>query len=179
MNQHTVFIAEPYDPMSTGSFGKASGMFICQHDFPHAYGSIDKIEGSYLDRIEDSRGLRLVQNIVKKHVGHGVASIESWARTRSKEDVMAFCIDVLGVGNKAAFDDGTMGPWTGCRILLSINVGNGHKIFTIELFAKHPDSETEVHSGARAPNVKRCGLTISSLHRGMSGMGLHEDGRER
>tara|TARA_Y100000310_G_scaffold112713_1_gene111217 strand:- start:370 stop:549 length:180 start_codon:yes stop_codon:yes gene_type:complete len=37
--------------------------------------------------------------------------------------------------------------------MVSLHCATGHWIFTLELFAKHPDSDTEVHSRDRAPNV--------------------------
>ena len=51
------------------------------------------------------------------------------------------------------FADGTVGEWSGVRVTGSVNRSNGYPVFCIELFAKHPDSDTKVYSGQAAPNV--------------------------
>ena len=45
--------------------------------------------------------------------------------------------------------------WNGYRITASVNQSNGKTEFEFELFAKHPESDTEVYTGSDAPNVKR------------------------
>lgn len=43
--------------------------------------------------------------------------------------------------------------WTGFRITGTVNRSSGYTVFTIEVFAKHPDSSTKVYSNSTAPNV--------------------------
>lgn len=43
--------------------------------------------------------------------------------------------------------------WSGYRVLGTVNRGNGYPVWTLEIFAKGPDSDTEVYTGQVAPNV--------------------------
>jgi hypothetical protein len=39
-------------------------------------------------------------------------------------------------------------------LLGSVNHGSGYPVWSLQLFAKHPDSKTVVYTGEKAPNVR-------------------------
>lgn len=143
---HQVFIAEPYRPHAMGSLGDASGMLICQYQFPLDYDVRDKIMHADSDRCfqwdyDHARRCFLT------YTGTGEVAFESWVKGQHHDKVFAFLKDILKADPNV--------EWTGYRILGSVHRGNGFPVWSLQLFAKHPDSRTQVYSGSNAPNVKR------------------------
>ena len=144
-----VYMAEPYDLNETGSLGRASGMLIRQHNFPHQYDSqLDKITSADHDRCFQWDHAH-ARRCFTEHTGTGELNLERWVTSQPPDKVIAFLSDIL----KA--DAGAFRAWTGFRVLLTVNRSNGFPVYTLELFAKHPDSHTQVYSGENAPNVRK------------------------
>lgn len=144
-----VYPAEPYQAWRLGSMGDAKRMLINQSEFPDTYDERDKLIAVDHDRLLD-KGYTATIEAFKRHTGLGEQELWQWLREDpSHGKVIAFIKDVLGdvLGTDRAI------PWTGYRILGGVNQGNGCNVWTFELFAKHPDSQTIVYSGTDAPNV--------------------------
>lgn len=130
-----------------GSFGKASYMLIRQHQFPNIYNpKLDKMAGWDHDRImqqQYAHGTRCFN----EHTGTGDLGFEGWVKSADPTRVIAFLRDILKADPAV--------EWTGFRILGTVNRGNGYPVWTLQLFARHPRSNTEVFDGQDAPNVAR------------------------
>ncbi|MBU6321544.1 hypothetical protein KGO04_03340 [Patescibacteria group bacterium] len=134
-------MAEPYREGALRPDGDASGMLLRQHEFPDEYGDQDRLEVADLDRLAE-RAPDRVRGYIENYAGS--AEIESWLREAAPGRVIACLRELLGVG--------AMTEWTGFRILGSVTT-RGDPILTLQLFAKHPGSSTEVYSSEDAPNV--------------------------
>jgi hypothetical protein len=135
--------AQPYNCTAMGTFGNASGMLIKQFKFPLTFESEkDKINVAFLDRIEGWR-MEEAQNCLKKYglAGHG---IHFTIREMSDQKVFDFVCEIMQVERSS---------YTGFRILGGVQ-NSGHPWFCFQLFAKHPDTDTQVFSGDDAPNVQ-------------------------
>jgi len=143
----TVYQAEQRRHGAMGSLGDASYMLIRQHQFPHEYDAdLDKMTGWDHDRImqqQHEHGRRCFQ----QHTGTGELGLQGWAEEATPEQILAFLKDIL----KASDDV----EWTGFRILGTVNRSNGYPVFTLQLFAKHSDSQTEVFDTKDAPHLIR------------------------
>lgn len=143
----TVYKAEQPRCGAMGSFGDASYMLIRQHQFPHEYDpDLDKITGRDHDRImqqDYEHGNRCFE----EHTNTGDGGLQWWAEEATPEQIFAFLKDIL----KADEDV----EWTGFRILGTVNRGNGYPVYTLQLFAKHPDSQTKVFDTENAPHLIR------------------------
>lgn len=138
-DQASVYKAEPYRSRAMGSLGNASCMLLRQFNFPDTCSiSLDKILTGDSDR------LNRVQEYLKEHIGQTKQISEFWFRNSDDEAIMELLIDLLEADTKVA--------WTGYRVMGSVGV-NGHDIWTFQLFAKHPQSDTVVYTGDVAPNV--------------------------
>ena len=138
-----------------GSFGNASYRLDRQQDFPHTYSELDELIGWDHDRIMQHNPS--ARAICDKYLKTGEMYIPTWVKDNLPENVIKFFAAMLQVEDK---------EWTGFRLLTSINRSNGYPVFTLELFRKHPDSDTEVYSGVNAPNVTQPTLTdMKSAHR--------------
>lgn len=142
---HTVYQAEAYRSNAMGSFGDASYMLIRQHQFPYDYDpDKDKMIGRDHDRIMQQQfehGIRCFQ----KHIGTGDMGLESWLQRATPEQVLDFLKDILNADASV--------EWTGFRILGSVHRGNGYPVWTLELFAKHPETSTKVFNTENATNL--------------------------
>jgi hypothetical protein len=140
-----VFQAEPYRYGAMGSLGNASYMLIRQHQFPNEFSpALDKMVGWDHDRIiqqQYEHGSRCF----KEHTGTGDMGLEYWIKGAAPEKVIAFLQDILKAD--------PIVKWTGFRVLGTVNRSNGYPVWTLQLFAKHPQSKTVVYDGQNAPNV--------------------------
>lgn len=147
MKKLRVYQAEPYRSGAMGSLGNAAYMLLRQHQFPDTYDERDRLIGADQDRIIQ-RDYEKSHEIITRHIGSGEIHIEQWVREQFPEKVIAFFAELLPDGGDAK-------QWAGFRLMGSVHRGNGHPVYTLELFAKHSDSDTEVYDGMSAPNVKR------------------------
>ncbi len=140
-----VYKAEPYRPNELGSFGKASCMLLRQFNFPNTY----NLHMDLLIQIDHDRCMSLdyehASQCFKKHTGTGEGGLADWLKEASDEAVIEFLKDILRAEPEV--------KWTGYRIMGGVNRSNGYPVWTLNLFAKHPDSETVVYTGPSAPNV--------------------------
>jgi hypothetical protein len=139
-----VYPAEPYEYGRMGTFGKASNMLIKQYCFPDTYDEKDQILRADHDRCKQW-DYEHATGCIKKHTGWGEMGIGGWVEKSNHEKVFAFLKDILKADEKVA--------WTGYRVTGSVNRSNGYPVFSLELFSKHPESDTKVYSGVTAPNV--------------------------
>lgn len=136
----------PYTPYAMGSLDRTAYMLIWQHDFPNEYTDNDKIIGADHDRLRVWHSD--FSEVVKRHTGTGELGIGDWVRKNNPEKVMAFLIELMHAD--------PLVQWTGYRVMGSVHQGNGYPVFSINLFAKHPESKIEVYSGDRsAPNIEK------------------------
>lgn len=141
-----VYTAKAYRPHSLGSLDRTSYMYLRQFQFPDTYDGRDKHATADSDRCfmwDHEHARRCFQ----QHTGTGELGFESWVNRATDKRIMAFLLDIL----KA--DSGV--KWTGFRVMGSVHRGNGYPVWTLELFAKHPDSDTPVYSDEDAPNVEK------------------------
>ncbi len=75
-----------------------------------------------------------------------------WAQKATPEEILAFLKEVT---QPCLLETQQTLLWTGFRIMVSVHQGNGFPVYTLELFAKHADTSTQVYSEANAPNVLR------------------------
>lgn len=130
-----------------GSFDKTSYMLIRQYQFPDVYYR----DMDILLSADDDRcfmwDYKYTRRCFTEHLGTGEGALERWAMSATLEKIMAFLKDIL----KA--DEAT--NWTGFRIMGTVNRANGFPVWTFQLFAKHPETDTKVYSGLDAPNVEK------------------------
>ncbi|MEK7089472.1 MAG: hypothetical protein AAB920_01495 [Patescibacteria group bacterium] len=136
--------ANPYRFDVMGSFGDAELMLLRQFQFPNEYEEREKVMSADHDRCLtwDYEHTRLC---FMEYTGTGELGFEYWVHTANDEDVIKFLKDILKADEKAV--------WTGYRVLGTVNRSNGYHVWSLQLFAKHPDSKTKVYSGPDAPNV--------------------------
>ena len=141
----TVSKAEPSRFGAMGSFGDAAGMYICQYNFPYTYSVKDKMTGADHDRCFqwDYAHARATCD---KYLRTGEMAIERWVQQTDPKTVIEFIREMLKADS--------LTEWTGFRVRGTVNRSNGYPVYTLELFAKHPDTATEVYSGENAPNVE-------------------------
>jgi len=140
------FPATPYQPCQLGSTGKASSMLLRQYNFPSTYDSeLDKSNCSDHDRLMGYDN-KHASACFLKHAGYTDWKFESWVRGASDRDIMMFLKDILRADPKV--------NWTGYRVLGTVHLRNGQAVYSLQLFAKHPKSETIVYTGEDAPNVQ-------------------------
>ncbi len=144
-----VYQAEAYRYGAMGSLGDASYMLLRQHQFPDMFdASLDQMTGWDHDRIMQQQyehGTRCF----KEHIGTGEMGLEYWLKKKeaTPEAVIAFLVDILKADRNI--------KWTGFRIVGSVHRGNGYPVWTLQLFAKHPESATVVYNTENAPNLIR------------------------
>lgn len=141
-----VLRAEAYRFGALHSFGNARYMLMQQYNFPDKYSNKDKIECADSDRIY-SWDYQHACDVHNKYRGlPGDMGMESWLHQGKPEEVMAFIKELLKADPNV--------EWTGFRVLGTVNMSNGYTVWSYELFAKHPESNTAVFTGPNAPNVK-------------------------
>lgn len=147
MANNRVYQASPYNPGEMGSLGRASYMLLRQFQFPDEYDSdFDKLITADHDRCM-SWDYEHARRCFNEYTGTGELGLEGWLGRQADEKIMAFLKDILKADASV--------KWTGYRIMGSVHRGNGYPVWTLELFAKHPDSDTKVYTDSQAPNV--CG----------------------
>ena len=140
-----VYKAQPYRSGQMGSFGNAACMLLRQYQFPdtyqdhehHVYWDSDRCFSSDFDN---------ARRCFEKHTGTGELGFESWLSDAKDQQVIDFIVDILKADKNI--------KWTGYRALGSVHRGNGYPVWTLEVFAKDPASDTKVYSGFTAPNVR-------------------------
>jgi hypothetical protein len=143
----TVYQAEAHRWDAMSSFGDASYMLIRQHQFPNEYDSDkDQMVNWDHDRIMQQQ-YEHGRRCFTEHTGTGELGFDSWVQHVEPEKVIAFLQDILKADLNVT--------WTGFRILGTVHRGNGYPVWTLELFAKHPESETRVFDTTNAPNLIR------------------------
>lgn len=145
MSTRRVLAANAYGNL--GSLGSGSHVLMRQVGFPDTYDPRDKIHGADHDRIQSWHGYSEVDEVIRRHTGSGDMGIGYWAEKANSNEVLAFCKEIL----KADPDV----EWTGCRVLGTVNRSNGYVVWSISVFAKHPESDTLVYSDHHAPNVNQ------------------------
>jgi len=147
MARNRVYTANPYRDGEMGSFGKASYMLLHQFQFHDMYDSdLDKLITADHDRCM-SWDFKHARRCFEEHTGTGELHFETWSRRQSNEKVISFLKDILKANTSV--------EWTGYRIMGGVHQGNGYPVWTLELFAKHPKSDTKVYTGSDAPNVHK------------------------
>lgn len=128
----------PYRHNALGTFGNADMMLLRQYRFPiEEYDpQLDKFLHRDHDRLWLFDASRTAECLRRYETAFDW-TFETWAREISHVQLMSFLIDIL----KA--DMGI--PWNGYRVLATSN-GRGYDIWGLELFFKHPLSETRVIS---------------------------------
>ena len=136
---------ERYRPGALGSSSRTSYMLIKQYQFPDTYDEhLDKYCQADHDRIFQADHVH-ASKCFEKHTGNGECYFEDWARSATNEQIMTFLVEVLKEDHKIS--------WTGYRILGSVHLDNGFTVFTLEIFAKHPETATPVYTYEDAPNT--------------------------
>jgi hypothetical protein len=149
-----VYPAEPFRYGALSSIrGDASYMLMRQWNFPDTYSELDKFQSADHDRMQ-GWDYKHFDRVCQEHLKTGPMALMSRPLKASREQILAFCKDAHKT-TEATFSDGTTGEWTGFRILATLNRSNGFLVFSIQLFAKHPDSDTKTYSNGNAPNVKQ------------------------
>lgn len=143
----SVSIAKMHGDM--GSLGMAANKLIRQFNFPLHYEDDEPLLHADHDRVIQWDHEHAMAAF-KRHMNTGDMVLASWARSASDKRVMALLEDLLKVKESENYSDV---KWTGYRITGTVNRSNGYPVYSLWLFAKRKDSETEVFTGEDAPNV--------------------------
>lgn len=136
----------PYFFGGLDSLSRGRQLLMRQYRYPDTYDARDSHTGDDHDRIESGHGHAHARACYQKHLKTlGGAGIGFWVRETTHAKALAFCVEFLKADPAVA--------WTGYRVLGTVNVSSGHTVWTISVFAKHPESDTQVYSGENAPNV--------------------------
>ncbi|MBI5654717.1 hypothetical protein HZC53_03640 [Candidatus Uhrbacteria bacterium] len=156
MDRYQVLKAQAFNSREIGSLGNASLMFIRQFQFPDTYDPLDGYVGVDHDHVMSEGRNRCIECLMR-HTGFGELGLGDWARrTRDADEKFYVVSDVKIIAFLKDFLQAEPGTnWTGYRITQTVNRGNGAPVWTLEIFAKHPDSKTKVYTGQDAPNVER------------------------
>lgn len=141
---YEVYPAEQRRSGAMGSLGNASCMYLRQFKFPHTYDAREKKMQTDHDHLMQCDHER-THECFKRHTGTGELALQGWLDKAKDEQVLAFLVDVLQADTSVA--------WTGYRVMGTVHRGNGFPVYTLELFAKHPESDTVVYTGPNAPNI--------------------------
>ena len=141
-----------------GSLGNGAYVLQRQHNYPDTYDDRDVVWTVDHDRVDFS----LARRCYEKHMKTGDMGLGRWAQTASKEKVIAFLADMMQEPKPRVPKPGVLPieyidadfDWTGFRVMGTVNRSNGYVVWSLQLFAKHPESDTKVYSGSHAPNVK-------------------------
>jgi hypothetical protein len=122
-------------------------MLMVQHQFPNTYDETrDALTGADSDRIS-GWDYEHARRCCKEHTNSGDQGIGYWAQRQPPEKVLVFLKDLLKADPAK--------EWTGFRVLGTVHRSNGFVVWSLELFAKHPETDTPVYSGSCAPNVEQ------------------------
>ena len=133
-----------YQPRMLGSTCMTTNMLIRQFQFPLECCEADSTTGRDTDRII-LQDFERAQGCLKRHGVLGEGAIGDWSRRATDEAVINFLVDFIPADQNIV--------WTGYQISGSVDKSNGGVIYHLRLFAKHPESSTEVYTGQNAPNV--------------------------
>jgi hypothetical protein len=142
-----VFTAVRYTPGALSSLGQGRNVFLRQFNFPLVYDERDRMVYLDHDRVIQHRGEK-ARECFQRHIGTAEMGLQSWLEKEGVTDqrVLDFLLDLTELKSEA--------NWTGYRITSTVHQGQGFPIWQIEIFAKHPDTSTEVFTGEDAPNVR-------------------------
>lgn len=126
------------------SIGSASNMLIKQYNFPNIYEEKDKMHTAYSDRLESWDNEKFKSAVEKHYKGCYPNSMHYGIERNSDETNLKALIDISDADKKT--------NWTGYRVMGTVD-GRGWNVYTLQLFAKSPDTNTEVFSNNDAPNV--------------------------
>lgn len=143
-----VYPANPYIPGNLSSLGKANMMLLKQFQFPDYY---EEGKDVFMRQDHDRclvADYNHTERCFQDYTGAKSNSytFEFWVLDANDQELLNFLKDVLKADKKV--------NWTGYRVLGTCD-GRGDAIWSLELFAKHPDSKTLVFSGQNAPNINR------------------------
>lgn len=147
MEAKRVFTAAPYNYGLLNSGRGFTGMFVKQFQFPCTFDADSDHYESADNDVLAQKDCERHNDCFSRHTGSGELNFGSWVEDAPDELVLNFIKDILGVDSNL--------NWTGYRILVSRDVYNGYKIWTLEIFSKDPESNTTTYTGDKAPNVKR------------------------
>lgn len=139
--KYQVLPAEPAGSGTLCSIGRASYMLIKQYNFPDFYTDQDRLDHFYSDRLETENSYK---ERVNKHFRDGYPYMHPQIESSTDAAVLAALIDICEADKETT--------WTGYRVTATVTL-LGWTVYTMELFAKHPESSTEVYSGNTAPNI--------------------------
>jgi len=142
-----VVLAEAYRHSALGTKGDANYMLLRQYQFPLEFSDSEKILTLDSNQIEESDA-----NHAKKcfeELGVAPSTLECWLRkcAQDKDDARIF------IFLKKIMQADESVTWTGWRIMGSAL--GGRCIFTWQLFAKDPKSDTKVYTGDNTRNIRR------------------------
>jgi hypothetical protein len=131
-----VMPARRFDFSKLGSLGNARYMLICQHNFPDTYEDRESVQTVDSDRLDN------FFDICKRYeLGNdnpfSMQGLPPVKAINFIKELMSLKQDISA---------------TGYRIMATVK-GNGHTVWTFQLFVKDPGSTTKVYSGEDAPNV--------------------------
>ena len=119
-------------------------MLIKQYNFPNTYEEKDKMYTAYSDRLESWDSDKFKSAVEKYYKNCCPNSIHYGVKRNSNEENLKAIIDISNADKEIS--------WTGYRVMGTVN-GQGWNVYTLQLFAKSPDTTTEVFSNNDAPNV--------------------------
>lgn len=145
-DRNIVDLAQPYRENALGYFGSVDRMLLRQYRFPHKYSKAEKFISIDSDQADGWNHEYFGRIFGKSDIAG--QTFEFWLRRESQEKLMVFL-------KKITRADLTI-DWTGFRVMARIDF-NGGIIFTVQLFARNPDTSTRVYTGEDAPNVVKQG----------------------
>lgn len=132
----TIRPAQPYNPDATGSNGNAKDMLLCQFQFPVGHFSEGEALLTGIDCDIMQREPERATACFNRHTGMNEGGFNFWLKSASNEQVMEFVKDML---------QAVKAEWTGFRVTVTVNK-KGWDVHTLELFAKHPKTHTQVET---------------------------------
>lgn len=143
MKKNIVMPAQPYRMGALGSHGNANYMLLRQFQFPSEYYEHEQIITMDSDRAYQWDYANFIESY--REFNFTETYFESSIRSMDEDQIISFLKKIMKADPKV--------KWTGFRIMGTVS-GNGHSIFTWQLFAKDPKVDTPVYSGDEAPNVR-------------------------
>jgi len=145
MRPRRVVVAQAYDQYQLRALGSAVNMYVRQFQFPYEYDERDAWLAADIDRLS-VLDRRRVMACIERQTGNVDATLADWVRRAYDNKIMYFLTELLQADAGVA--------WTGYRVLGTVQRVTRRLAWTVELFAKHPESATRVYTGPDAPNVE-------------------------
>ena len=147
MQTRKVHPAIPYQEGALSCMLEIMYMLLRQYRFPEEYRTKEKRLMIHSDGFQPWKHDHVCR-CYKHHTGNDQTELESWLMEKEtpNEKILEFLKDIFQA------DETTV--WTGFRIMGSIHRGNHYPVWTFELFARNPYSDTKVYTGDEAPNVR-------------------------